>query len=168
MLYHIEMGSSLLKVVVMRKLQNILEHAERQCKTHGTRLTAKRKQILSSLLQRGRAMSAYEVIDFYKSKFGETIPAMSVYRILDFLQNENLVHKLTSANKYVACAHITCQNTHALSQFLICEKCLKVKEVSINHAMSVALKKNVKRAGFQLVSPQLEINCICDTCVREA
>ena len=110
-------------------------------------------------------MSAYELVDFCKVEFGESIPVMSVYRSLNFLQDEHLVHKLSLANKYVACAYITCDHTHTASQFLICRQCQKVKEISISKSAIAELQENVEQTGFQLVSPQLEMNCICQACM---
>lgn len=152
----------------MNRVQKIIDHAERHCKAHGSRLTNKRKQVLSCLLQSEKAMSAYELVDFCKVEFGETIPAMSVYRILSFLQGEHLVHKLNLANKYVACAHITRDHAHAVTQFLICGQCQKVKEISIDKSTIAELQKSVEQAGFQLISPQLEMNCICEACIVNA
>ena len=152
----------------MEKVQKIIDHAEQHCKTHGARLTKKRKQVLLGLLLSERALSAYELIDICKAEFGETLPAMSIYRILDFLQGEHLVHKLKLANKYVACEHITCKHDHAISQFLICSQCQKVKEISMGKLMIDELQKNVQHAGFHLVGPQLEINCICKNCMANA
>lgn len=151
----------------MPNVQHIIDHAEQYCKSHGARLTLKRKQILSGLLQSDKALSAYELMDFCKTEYGETIPAMSVYRILDFLQNEHLVHKLNLANKYVACAHIACDHEHAVPQFLICGKCQKVEEISISQSTIKDLQQNVEHAGFYLVSPQFEMNCICESCHKE-
>lgn len=149
----------------MKKVKQIIDRAEQHCKAHGSRLTNKRKQVLLGLLQSEKALSAYELIDVCKAKFGEALPAMSMYRILDFLQGEHLVHKLNLANKYVACAHITCDHDHAVPQFLICGQCQKVKEISINKATIVEFQNNVENAGFHLVSPQLEMNCICENCM---
>jgi len=152
----------------MNNVEVIISHAEQHCKMHGARLTAKRKQVLSGLIQSDKALSAYELIDFCKKVFGETIPAMSVYRILEFLEDENLVHKLNLANKYVACAHITCDHAHGVPQFLICGDCNKVKEMSINKSTIAELQKSVEHAGFQLISPQLEMSCICNDCAAKA
>ena len=146
----------------------IIKHAEQNCKSHGARLTVKRKQVLASLVQSQKALSAYDLIELYLTNFGEKIPAMSVYRILDFLENENLVHKLNLANKYVACSHITCSHDHGVPQFLICSACNQVKEITINKSTIAELKSNVEQAGFHLVSPQLEMNCICHTCLSTA
>ena len=147
-----------------QSVDSIVEHAEQHCKAHGARLTTKRKQVLSILLATKRALSAYELVDLCKQELGESIPAMSVYRILQFLEDESLVHKLSLANKYVACAHITCDHSHAISQFLICGKCNKVEEISIPKQMIEELKDNIKKAGYHLISPQLEMNCVCSSC----
>ena len=149
----------------MNNVQEIIEHAERHCKEHGARLTHKRKQVLSGLLLSEKALSAYELVEYCKTTFGESLPAMSVYRILDFLQDKCLVHKINLANKYVACAHIKYEHDHEILQFLICEKCQRVKEIRINKSTIDALQHNVEKAGFHLVSPQLEMNCLCENCM---
>jgi len=149
----------------MNKVETVIEHAELRCKAHGARLTNKRKQVLSGLLTSQKALSAYELVEYCKAEFGEAIPAMSVYRILDFLQGECLVHKLSLANKYVACSHITCDHDHGVPQFLICGKCQKVEEISVSQSTITELKKNVAQAGFHLMSQQLELDCLCDNCV---
>lgn len=152
----------------MNDINSIIQHAEQNCKTHGARLTTKRKQVLTGLIQSKKALSAYELIDFCKEHYGENIPAMSVYRILEFLEEEHLVHKLNLANKYVACAHICCDHAHGVPQFLICRKCSKVKEISIKPSMITELQASVQDAGFKLISPQLEMNCLCEDCLAQA
>lgn len=149
----------------MSKVDKIIQHAERHCKEHGARLTNKRKRVLSGLLQSQKALSAYELVEYCKTEFGETIPVMSVYRILGFLQDEHLVHRLNLANKYIACTHITCDHKHAVPQFLICGQCQKVEEISISKSTIAELQRNVAEAGFHLVSPQLEMNCVCESCL---
>ena len=152
----------------MNNIDGIIQHAEQHCKAHGARLTVKRKQVLAGLIQSNKALSAYELIDVCKEHYGEIIPAMSVYRILEFLEGEHLVHKLNLANKYVACSHITCDHAHGAPQFLICGTCSKVKEISISQSTITELQESVRNAGYQLISPQLEINCLCDNCSAQA
>ena len=53
----------------MSKVQKIIDHAEQHCKAHGARLTDKRKQVLSGLLQSKKALSAYELIDYCKENY---------------------------------------------------------------------------------------------------
>ena len=148
----------------MNNLESIIKHAEQQCRDHGVRLTEKRKQILTGLIESNKALSAYELMDFCKQRFNTSMPAMSVYRILEFLEDQHLVHKLNLANKYVACIHISCDHAHAVPQFLICRNCSKVKEISINQTTISALSETVKSVGYNLFSPQVELNCLCESC----
>ena len=148
----------------MTSTELILEEAEAQCQRRGVRLTDKRKQIFSRLITSGKALSAYELVDYYHDEYGENIPAMSVYRILEFLESENLVHKLSSSKKYIACSHIDCDHAHQTPQFLICQKCSRVKEVAINPSFFDSLKKDIDTSGFQLLNTQIELNCICQSC----
>lgn len=149
----------------MSAVDTIIQHAERQCKAHGARLTAKRKRLLAGLIQSKKALSAYDLVEYFKSEYGEDIPAMSVYRILDFLVEEGLVHKLSLANKYVACAHICDGGLHGTPQFLICSECNRVEEINIDTSTVAELHKTVSDAGFELRSPQVEFECVCDRCV---
>jgi len=152
----------------MNNVESILSYAENNCKAHGARLTNKRKQVLSGLLKSQKAMSAYELVDFCREEFGEKIPPMSVYRILDFLEEEGLVHKLNLANKYIACSHIACNHDHGVQQFLICSNCQRVEEITIDKSVIDLLQSNVEQAGFNLLSPQLEMNCLCSDCRNSA
>jgi len=150
----------------MSQINKILEHAEKHCKSNGTRLTEKRKYVLSGLLQSEKALSAYELADYCVTECDSAIPTMSVYRILEFLEGESLVHKLHLANKYVACSHISCDHAHEIAQFLICSECSNVKELTIEKAIINTLENNVKEAGYQLKSPQLELHCLCQDCAK--
>lgn len=145
-------------------LQAIIEHAERQCRERGSRLTEKRKKVLSGLLQSERSLSAYELIDYCNKHYDESFPAMSVYRILEFLEKEQLVHKLNLANRYVACVHISCDHEHEVPQFLICTACQRVKEFSIGRSTLATIRRHVEEAKYRLTSPQLELNCLCEDC----
>ncbi|MCP4322386.1 MAG: transcriptional repressor [Alteromonadales bacterium] len=118
------------------------------------------------MLQSEKSLSAYELADYCVTECDSAIPTMSVYRILDFLEGESLVHKLHLANKYVACSHISCDHAHEIAQCLICRECSNVKEITIEKAIINTLKNNVKEAGYQLKSPQLELHCLCQNCAK--
>ena len=152
----------------MSRVQAAIDHAENSCKSRGVKLTNKRRQVLSGLLQSNKAKSAYELADYCRVEFCEKLPPMSVYRILEFLQEERLVHKLNLANKYIACSHITCDHDHGISQFLICANCQTVKEITVKKSTMNTLKRSVEGAGFDLVSPQMELNCLCHDCKNKA
>ena len=147
------------------KIGTILNRAEERCGRRGVRLTPKRKLVLSFLAQSQKALSAYELIDICKAETGNRLPPMSMYRILDFLRNEHLVHKLDLSSKYIACEHIACDHDHNnASQFLICIECQTVKEIMVTEATMADLHDTIEDAGFHLAAPKFEINCVCDRC----
>ena len=147
-----------------QRLDKILGKAHAMCVHSGSRLTEKRRCILELLLLSDTPMSAYEVSDAYGKKTNSSMPAMSVYRILDFLESELLVHKLSSTNKYVACSHIACDHSHEIAQFLICKQCQRVKEIAISKTIIEKLDEQVAKAGYSLMNSQLELDCLCDAC----
>lgn len=148
-------------------IEKAIKRAEAYCETNGSRLTEKRKMLLTALIQSNKALSAYELVELYKNQYSSNITAMSVYRILEFLEAEKLVHKLNLVNKFVACSHIHCSDKNNLQQFLICVACGKVKEISGNPLMVAELENNINKSGFQLDKRQLEINCLCENCITE-
>lgn len=154
-------------MALAKQVQTHVDSAEQQCQLNGTRLTKKRKAVLGGLLRSQKAMTAYELVDYIKEELGDSLPAMSIYRILEFLEGEGLVHKLKLANRYVACAHISCSHAHAVPQFLICNQCYRVEEIDLSNVLMDSLSKNVRQAGFAMVSKQIEVDCICAECAAE-
>ena len=152
----------------MRDIQQIIDHAEEVCLDNGLRLTKKRRQVLLTLLASSKALSAYEIRDLCKTDSGDLLPPMSIYRILDFLQEAGFVHRLNISNRYTACTHIACNHEHLFSQFLICTKCQLVTEIDIPDLTVTNMRNDAKSAGFELESPQLEINGVCYTCKNKA
>ncbi|WP_220347658.1 Fur family transcriptional regulator [Thalassotalea euphylliae] len=149
---------------MMKNWQTHIEQAEQSCRHSGERLTKKRKQVLSVLLQADKAVSAYELIELYSEHYQQTLAPMSAYRILDFLASVHLAHRLNIANKYVACAYIGCEHSHELPQFIVCQQCQRVDELSACSANLAALTDEIKQTGYQLNSPQIELTGTCQAC----
>lgn len=152
----------------MNELSSTIDLAEQHCQEKGKRLTKKRKLILLALLEAKKALSAYDLVEYCKQHLNEIIPVMSVYRILNFLQEHGLAHRLDLANKYIACSHIACEHQHRLSQFLICDQCQYVEEISVDSSALKNLNTAIEKNGFHISNPQLEINGICDNCFSHA
>lgn len=143
-----------------------LQLAEQVCRQRQARLTKKRRKVLSLLLTTDKAISAYELIQLFKEHFGEILLPMTAYRTLEFLEEVQLAHRLNTANKYVACAHIGCLSSHKLPHFIICQQCLRVDELNNHSANSLSdLTKEAAQTGYQLSSPQIELKGICNTCL---
>lgn len=149
----------------MDDTQDFIKQAETNCRQLGSRLTTKRKLVLTALLHVKKAISAYELITLVDKKFNESLAPMSVYRILDFLEKNHLIHKLNIVNKYVACADITSEHQHDASQLLFCKQCQRVDEIKLNATKLTELNNEAKQSGYQLLSSHIELNCICNTCL---
>jgi Fur family zinc uptake transcriptional regulator len=142
----------------------VMSAAEQKCIQGGIRFTKRRKQVLSVLIEADVALSAYEIAERCNAGSDSNMPAMSVYRILDLLQDQNLIHRLEIANKYVSCSHMTCSHEHDQSQFLICGGCRHVEEIYLSPDAVDALQTAASSAGFSAISPQLEIKGWCADC----
>ena len=152
-----------------KDLDALLRAAEVACAGNGARLTQRRRQVLSELIKSSSSLSAYEVLDLCNRSTTSTMPAMSVYRILDFLEQQQLVHRLSSSNKYVSCAHIVCGHKHfQKTHFLLCEGCSSVEEVDATQEASDALEQMAKTVGFKLTTQQFELSGICTSCQNSA
>ena len=141
-----------------------LQNAEQYCLQNDFKLTPKRKQVLSVLLAAEKALSAYELIDLFKNKFNRKISPMSAYRVLDYLTNADLVHKIHLANKFVICAHIGSYNSHKPAHLLFCQQCQQVQEFPINPSVYKSFTNEIERTGNLFRSQNIELNCICSRC----
>ncbi len=142
----------------------LLDRVAQKYKSKGISLTEKRQKILAVLLNAKQALSAYDIVDAYKEEFNQSIPAMSVYRILDFLMEIDLVHKLESVNQFLVCEHAACEHEHAKAQFLICDDCHSVQEISVDKSVFNTLSNSVANSGFSLRPLQLELHGTCLAC----
>jgi Fur family zinc uptake transcriptional regulator len=137
-----------------------LEHAEALCAERSQRLTPIRRQVLEALLASHKPLGAYEIIE--RTATGGTRPApITIYRALDFLRDNGLVHRIESRNAFIACV-----NNHAsgdLVVFLICERCGEVGEAP-SAAVAEQLKTAARAAGFTPKAPVIEITGICAHC----
>ncbi len=136
-----------------------IAHAEAQCAARAQRLTPMRRQVLETLLASHKPLGAYEIIERLADK---NRPApITIYRALDFLRENGLVHRIESRNAFVACVHN--HGDGDLVVFLICERCGAVGEAPGGGAAE-ALKASSRAAGFSPKSPLIEIAGICSHC----
>jgi Fur family transcriptional regulator, zinc uptake regulator len=136
-----------------------IAHAEAHCAARAQRLTPMRRQVLEALLASHKPLGAYEIIDRLAN---DVRPApITIYRALDFLRDNGLVHRIESRNAFVACVHNHIGDD--LVVFLICEHCGTVGEAPAG-AVAEALKSASRAAGFSPKSPVIEIAGICSHC----
>ena len=153
-------------MVDKNKLKQLVESSRKKCELKGVRFTQKRADVLAILIAAERPLSAYEILDHYNAVHSPAMPAMSAYRILDFLMSVDLVHKLESQSKYLPCMHLQCAHQHAPPQFLVCQTCGVAKEIEVKPSIVAALKECVANVGFKLANTHLELSCICNACQK--
>ncbi len=140
-----------------------IAHAEALCAAKAQRLTPLRRRVLETLLASHSPLGAYEIIERSAARGARPAP-ITIYRALDFLMDNGLVHRIESRNAFVACVH-----NHASSDivvFLICERCGAVGEAPAK-SVAEALKSAARAAGFAPQAPVIEIAGICAHCRNE-
>ncbi|MDB5543981.1 MAG: Fe2+/Zn2+ uptake regulation protein-like protein [Hyphomicrobiales bacterium] len=129
---------------------------------HGhIKLTPSRQLVLDKLCAAARPVGAYEMIDILAAETGKRPAPVYVYRALDFLLENGLVHRLASRNAYMACAHQ--HGRSAPVAFLICEKCGRVTEAT-SPEVDEGLGRLAQESGFVAKAQVVEITGRCKDC----
>lgn len=134
--------------------------AEAVCLQRGQRLTAIRRDVLEVLLGSHAPLGAYEIMDRLAPSGPRPAP-ITVYRALEFLRENGLVHRIESRNAFIACVHN--HKAADLVVFLICENCGAVGEAS-SAEVANTLRSAAQAVGFTPKSPVMEITGICLHC----
>src|ERR1700722_20250767 len=137
-----------------------LLHAERVCARRSQKLTRVRRRGLEELLSSHRPLGAYEVNKELSKNMPPPAP-ITVYRALDFLMENGLVHRIESRNAFLACAHD--HDATAMVAFLICERCGSVGEVPaapVAQSLNAAARSTVFTPRLSIV----EITGVCAHC----
>lgn len=140
----------------------VLQQAQQLCEKRDVRLTKQRKAVLRLLCESEKPLGAYELLEQLRGDIKNPAPP-TVYRALDFLLEQGLVHKLESLHAYIGCAHP--DHPHA-SQFLICSDCGEVNEVE-DPAVAHSLNAAGAALGFQTERPVVELLGTCAQCAHK-
>ena len=137
-----------------------IAHAEAICTARAERLTPIRRRVLEALLASHQPLGAYELIDKLATRGARPAP-ITIYRALDFLREQGLVHRIESRNAFIACVQNHDSGDPVV--FLICEKCGAVGEAA-SAAVADTIKSASRAAGFTPKTPVIEISGICAHC----
>lgn len=140
-----------------------LSRAEALCAERGARLTPLRRKVLELIWNSHQPVGAYAILDHLREGDRGAAPP-TVYRALDFLMEQGLIHKLESLNAFIGCDHP--EDRH-VSQFLICTKCGSAVEIQ-DAGISNAVKKSAGAAGFTVSRLTIELQGLCPTCGKAA
>lgn len=136
--------------------------AERHCVDRGVRLTAIRRRVLELVWDAGRPVGAYDLLERLGEERGRVAPP-TVYRALDFLLEQGLVHRIESRNAFVGCTRPEdCRSGH----FLICRLCGATAELDAT-AIDAALAEAARALGFRIETRTVELGGLCPVCAAE-
>ncbi|MBW8268639.1 Fur family transcriptional regulator [Caldovatus aquaticus] len=151
-----------------------LDRAAAACARRGTQLTELRRQVLRLVLEARQPVGAYALLDRLKAERPGAAPP-TVYRALDFLLEQGLIHKVERLNAFVGCreaeghpADCACDGAHDHPhQFLICRGCGATHELT-DDAVARAVAAAASRAGFTALRATVEIEGRCPACAGAA
>jgi Fur family zinc uptake transcriptional regulator len=144
------------------RTEALLDRAGVICSDKDARLTPLRRQVLGLILDAPQPTGAYDLLDRLRTTRDGAAPP-TVYRALEFLLENGLIHKLERLSAFVGCiAHD--DHVHA-AQFLICHGCGQVTELE-DHELAHALDDAARRLGFTVGKATIEAEGQCAACSR--
>jgi Fur family transcriptional regulator, zinc uptake regulator len=138
-----------------------LDRAAGACAAQGAHLTLLRRHVLGLIFEAEGPLTAYQLLDRLKETRKGAAPP-TIYRALDFLLEQRLIHKVERLNAFVPC--VESGHEHA-AQFLICRQCGAVTEIE-DRAAADALEHAAEREGFHTRKAIVEIEGTCAACFQ--
>ena len=148
-----------------------LQQAAELCDRRNLRFTRLRKQVLELVCRAEQPVGAYHLLDELKQS-GRSAAPPTVYRALDFLLEQGLIHRVERLNAFVGCGEPGQLAGHAHPhdhphQFLICRDCGAAIELT-DGAVAAAVEQAAARAGFTSTRATVEIEGRCARCAGSA
>ncbi len=148
----------------------LLERVEAACDRRGVRLTELRRQVLGLVLDSAKPAGAYDLLEKLRPHHHGAAPP-TVYRALDFLLEQGLIHKVERLSAFVGCLHGVEEHDdevhHHAAQFLICRRCGQVTELN-DREIGRALLRAARGWGFALNHSTVEAEGVCEACAAAA
>lgn len=146
-----------------RCIAEALDKAAELCRERGARLTELRRRVLELVWRSHEPIGAYAILEeLQRSRTGAAPP--TVYRALDFLLGQGLIHRIESLNAFVGCP--TPDRRHS-GQFLICSDCGRVAEIDDSKVGS-AIARSAASQGFTVDRLTVELRGRCPACKEAA
>jgi Fur family zinc uptake transcriptional regulator len=142
-----------------RCVERALARAESLCRERGARLTVQRRRVLELLWTSHRPIGAYEVLDMLREEGFSAAPP-TVYRALDFLLGQRLIHRIESLNAFVGCDRPDTEHT---GQFFVCTGCCQVAEMD-DRQITRAVSRSAADVGFEPEHQTIEVSGVCRRC----
>ena len=141
-------------------IDDALSRAETVCAERGARMTPLRRRVLELVWDSHAPIGAYAIMDLLRAADDRAAAPPTVYRALEFLLDQGLVHKIESLNAFVGCDR---PEERHISQFLICMSCKAAVELN-DPAITQAVEASAQQSGFSLNRLTIEAQGLCAAC----
>lgn len=144
-----------------------VERALKRLKHKGYRITQPRRRVVELLARSERPLTPFEIKDMLEMA-GEPVDLVSIYRILDCLDQNQLLHRIWSSGRVLKCdldEESDCQHeqAHHCHHSVVCRGCGLVEEVHCPDLTPLQAKV-AESAGFEIDSHYLEFSGLCPNC----
>lgn len=130
------------------------------------RITHLRKDVLSILLCAKKPLTAYEILGLLKKKRPNAEPP-TVYRVLDYLLEKKLIHKIQASNQYVCCSNLSNFKDQYHGVLFLCDLCAQAYEF-IEEGLRPFIEKLSTKRHFSISNSLIEIKGICQKCLHKS
>jgi len=141
-------------------IEDAIAAAHRICKAKKVRLTPLREQVLTLIWQSHKPLGAYALMEMLAAHSTRRVAPPTVYRALDFLREQGLIHRINSLNAFVGCSEPDIKHQN---YFLICHSCGVAAECN-GEGLEQAVQGVAEVSGFQIKELSVEIVGICPNC----
>ena len=140
-------------------VETALARAEKLCRERGARLTETRRHVLELIWRSHEPVGAYTLLESL-SRTKRRAAAPTVYRALDFLMTQGLIHRIESLKAYVGCDY---PGEIAHGSFLLCTSCGQALELMDDH-LDAAVEEGALSVGFSVAERTVELAGLCPRC----
>ncbi len=140
-------------------IDDALAAAKKLCRDQHQRLTPVRELVLRLIWQSHKPLGAYDLLPALAEAGFNSAPP-TVYRALEFLQEQGLVHRLASLNAFIGCSHPGSEHS---GYFFICESCQQALEVEAQPLQNL-LTEQATELGFSIRKETIEVLGTCPSC----
>jgi Fur family zinc uptake transcriptional regulator len=135
---------------------------EKQCAQNGGQLTSLRRFILGILVNQGKPLKAYSLLEEARL-LGRRLTPTSVYRVLDYLMKKGLIHKINALNAYVVCTETHDGQSFHQPLMLVCPDCQKATEINDQELLAPLFAK-LDALGYRVGGGAIEVHGQCRLC----
>ena len=141
-------------------VETALARAEELCRERGARLTETRRHVLELIWRSHEPVGAYALLESLR-RTKRRAAAPTVYRALDFLMAQGLIHRIESLNAYVGCDHPGGGGAHG--PVLLCTTGGQAFEL-MDGGLDAAVEDGASKVGFAVSDRTVELSGICPRC----